>query len=140
MSFPRCIPVLAFGLAATASFAGAQSAAALPAGSRPARTEPILSAQIHAEITRLARQAAGITAVVSASSEPPAGTKPDEDEIVVLAPMTVTDKIPPDLNPPRETRAEKFFRTGTIAEHVGRKVTTRFWISGGQGLMLSFDF
>jgi len=140
MGFSLRIPALAFGLAATVSVAGAQSAAALPAGPGPARTEPILSAHIHAEITRLARQAAGITPAVPAAPEQPSGPKPDDEEIVVLAPMTVTERIPPDLNPPRETRAEKFFRTGTIAEHVGRKVTTRFWISGGQGVMLSFDF
>ena len=40
----------------------------------------------------------------------------------------------------QETPAEAFYRTGTIAEHVGKKITTRFWFASDKGFMLSFDF
>jgi hypothetical protein len=42
--------------------------------------------------------------------------------------------------PPPETVMASFFRTGTFAEHVGKKVTTRLWMHPRKGLMLSFEF
>ena len=76
----------------------------------------------------------------SGSPEGATSPKPSDEETLVLAPLTVIEKAPPDLTAPRETRAETFYRTGTIAEHVGKKVTTRFWFSSAKGLMLSFEF
>ncbi len=46
----------------------------------------------------------------------------------------------PDLTPPRENKAEEFIRTGTISQHVGKKVTTRLWMKGDEGIMLRFSW
>jgi len=140
MSFPIRIPTLALCLIVTGSIRGAPTEPTTPAATTTAKSGPILSGHIHAEITRLVRQDAGITTAVPDRPAEAPGPQPVDEEIVVLAPMTVTERIPPDLTPPRETRAEVFFRTGTIAEHVGKKVTTRFWFASDKGLMLSFDF
>jgi len=62
------------------------------------------------------------------------------DRPVALAPFIVRGDPPlPEVVPPRETSSEKFFRTGTVFQHVGRKTTSRFWIKGDRGLMVSFS-
>ena len=107
------------------------------------RAEAVLAipptATIHREITRLVRQRAGMFVV------PPAPDLKTEsleirDDLLVLDPVIVREKRTSSLSRPPETAAEEFYRTGTILEHVGRKVTTRFWFSSGKGIMLSFDF
>jgi hypothetical protein len=128
---------LALGLIAISTVLCAQAEPGV-SGATPARP-PVLSEHIHGEIARLVRRDAGFIATPG-KREVQAPPKLDEDEVLILSPMTVTKKAPPNLAPPRETPAEAFFRTGTIAEHVGKKVTTRFWFSSAQGLMLSFNF
>lgn len=77
-----------------------------------------------------------IQPVVETPAEPVAGPS----AVVVLAPVVVTTHRPPDLSTPRENRVEEFFRTGTLAERIGRKVTTRLWMRGDQGVMLSLSW
>jgi hypothetical protein len=61
------------------------------------------------------------------------------ENVVVLDKLVVREKRTPAIPPAvHETPVDKFFRTGTIAEHIGKKVTTKFWFSGERGLMLSF--
>lgn len=65
---------------------------------------------------------------------------PSLDGVLKLEPVLVgVERI---SNPmlPSETRFDHFVRTGTIAEHVGQRVTTRFWMRGDKGVMISFSW
>jgi hypothetical protein len=60
--------------------------------------------------------------------------------VLRLDPLIVmSDKEIPDFTPPRESSMAKFFRTGTISKHVGKKTTTRLWSSGDAGVVLTFS-
>ena len=63
----------------------------------------------------------------------------NDDEITELPNYTVEETKLPELTFRRENVVQAFFRTGTIAQHVGKKITTRFWAKGDEGLMLSFS-
>ena len=108
----------------------------VPTVSKPASDPPPAPAgRVQHEITRLLREDAGL------SSKADPGIPPIEspDEVLVLDPIVVTEKKTPVLPPAlHETPVNAFIRTGTIAEHVGRKVTTRFWFS--DALRLSFSW
>jgi len=93
---------------------------------------------VQAETIRLIREDAKSGPV---SLKPPAPESAQEtvEGVQVLDRFVVRgEKEIPDFSPPRETSLEKFFRTGTISQHVGKKVTTRLWASGDAGLVLSF--
>ncbi|HEX2100577.1 MAG TPA: hypothetical protein VHF69_07945 [Candidatus Synoicihabitans sp.] len=61
-------------------------------------------------------------------------------DVVQLDAVVVTERKPPSPDRSRETHVEEFFRTGTIREHVGRTVTSRLWVKGDRGVMLSFSW
>ncbi len=63
-----------------------------------------------------------------------------DDAVQVMDPVVVTRKRPPEIKVPRETSVEEFFRTGTVAEHVGSKVTSRLWMKGDKGVMWSLSW
>ncbi|MEO6002455.1 MAG: hypothetical protein ABIZ04_11955 [Opitutus sp.] len=72
-------------------------------------------------------------------AEVPTAAPANAEGVVVLDPFDVSgDRDVPDLSLPRENRVEKFFRTGTFRQYIGKKVTTRFWSSGADGVVLSF--
>lgn len=75
----------------------------------------------------------------SGNSVGPAQREPLSDGVLALNPFIVTAPAMPSEQP-RETQVEKFIRTGTIWQHVGKKVTTRFWMKGDEGLMLRFSW
>ena len=52
---------------------------------------------------------------------------------LVLEPMIVEEGKLKGLPPP-ETKSEKFFRTGTLWQRIGRKFTQEIWFGRGQGL------
>ena len=104
-----------------------------------AKTTPARSEPIRIEIARLICQ----KAVALAERKVPDVNNPTKTEgngAFILPPFTITTKRPPKIPMTQETPVEAFYRTGTIAEHVGKKITTRFWFSSAKGFMLSFDF
>jgi hypothetical protein len=105
----------------------------------PGNREQLPRLTIQSEMSRLVRQDAE-----KANSpdlfKPVTPNEGDADDMVSLEPMVVVTQKSPDFTPPRETSAERFFRTGTMIQHVGRKVTTRFWMKGDRGIMLSLGF
>ncbi|MEO6994281.1 MAG: hypothetical protein ABI273_11675 [Lacunisphaera sp.] len=77
---------------------------------------------------------------VSAPELVPSPVAPDPGTLI-LERFLVTKRAPEKVKmPPPETIMQSFFRTGTFAEHVGKKVTTRLWMHPRKGLMLSFEF
>lgn len=76
----------------------------------------------------------------SQKTKPPADDAGANEGVLMLAPLTVKGLREPRVTPFQETWVEHFFRTGTIVQHVGRKATTRLWMKGDRGLMLSFNF
>ena len=69
-----------------------------------------------------------------------ASTALPADNVVQMETVVVTTAKLPHLSTPRETPVEEFFRTGTIAEKIGRKVTTRLWMKGDEGVMLRLSW
>jgi hypothetical protein len=64
--------------------------------------------------------------------------EPLEGGVVLLEAFDVQgERELPNFTAPPETKPAKFFRTGNFAQHVGKKVTTRFWASGNAGLVWS---
>jgi hypothetical protein len=55
------------------------------------------------------------------------------EETLVLEPMIVEEEKLKNMPPP-ETKAQKFFRTGTIWEKVGRRFTKEFWLRPDRGI------
>jgi hypothetical protein len=92
---------------------------------------PPVPRDLHAEI--VARILAGAhsahpTPVPPAAAAPPVPAA----DVLVLETLRVTrDRAPTLPGPDPETTADRFFRTGTLAEHVGAKFTTRLWLYGG---------
>lgn len=138
---PGTLLVILLGFFCVASRLAAQSASmetSLPesAGfSVPATTD-----NIHWETVRLIHQDAQKLKLKHA---PVDGDKVAEKspDMLILDRLVVTKRPPETLPPPViETPVQQFFRTGTIAEHVGSKVTTHFWLHPELGLRLSFEF
>jgi hypothetical protein len=113
------------------------------------RTEPMMESAAQAEpkspISRLTRER--LRQVGLAKTAVLDGTKPSIVEgenqpasVVVMAPVVVQEGRPPELFIRRENEVEKFFRTGTFYENVGKKVTTKVWAKGDRGIMLSFSW
>ena len=63
--------------------------------------------------------------------------QPEEGVVLLEAFDVQGERDMPDFEAPPETTVAKFFRTGTISQHIGKKVTTRFWSSGDAGLVFS---
>jgi hypothetical protein len=77
---------------------------------------------------------------ISSPELSPSPIEPRSD-LLILERFVVTKRVPEKVEmPPPETIMQSFFRTGTFAEHVGKRVTTRFWMHPRKGLMLSFEF
>jgi len=96
------------------------------------------------ETTQLLRKKAGeckladVTTGEVASDSTPQEKRPD---LLILERFVVTHRPPEKIElPPPETVVQKFLETGTFSSHVGKKVTTRFWMHPLKGLMLSFEF
>lgn len=108
-----------------------------------AETGPSIPSTLRQELGSLIRsdaaKAKAAAPVKTVTNVDPAATPPGG--AIMLDRMDVRGaRSLPEFAPLRETTMETFFRTGTIAEHVGKKVTTRFWSSGNAGLVLSFRF
>lgn len=91
---------------------------------------------------QLIRENAGKFGLTDISSPElsPSPIEPRSD-LLILERFVVTKRAPEKVEmPPPETVMASFFRTGTFAEHVGKKVTTRLWMHPRKGLMLSFEF
>ena len=83
-----------------------------------------------------------LTREFSLSDQTPSGTTDTSmsPEVTAMEPFVVTiDKLPQFQNPP-EDPVQKFFRTGTLAQQVGRRVTTKLWMKGDKGVMMSFSW
>jgi len=83
------------------------------------------------QLSRLIREEHGIAAkeVAPAGEVAPVVT----GDTFHLEPMIVTEEKLKNLSPP-ETKVEKFFRTGTLWQRIGRKFTQEIWFGRGQGL------
>jgi len=64
----------------------------------------------------------------------------DDEKPLILSPMIITGRKPPPLLMPKESYSERYFRTGMLAQHVGKDVTTSFGFTRSKGLFLSLDF
>jgi hypothetical protein len=92
--------------------------------------------RMHRQLNQLIRQDAG---VVELAAAPVADDPPVAADTLLLEPMIVEEPKLEDLPPP-ETRAAKFFRTGTLWEKIGRRFTKRFWMKGDRGIMFSISW
>ena len=92
--------------------------------------------------TQLIRENAGKFKLADVSVPDTAPDVPEtRPDLLILERFVVTKRAPEKLQlPPPETVMQTFFKTGTFAEHVGKKVTVRFWMHPWKGLMLSFEF
>lgn len=112
--------------------------AAGPLSAEPPTPDDTTARPDRRELTRLVREDAGRLPAPTHASPAPSGSDTPTEMVVALAPLVVEERIPPLPEPVRETKVKEFFRTGVLAEKVGRKVTTRFWVKGDRGIMLSF--
>jgi hypothetical protein len=62
------------------------------------------------------------------------------EDILALDPYDVTVGKPIVLPPTFHVSPQNFVRTGVIARHVSKKVTTYFWAKGDDGLMFTVAF
>jgi len=109
---------------------------ALPAG-EDGEAAIMTKTRVHRQLNQLIREKAGIAPRAVA---PVAGEPADVAEgTLVLEPMIVEEEKLKNLPPP-ETKPEKFFRTGTIWERIGRRFTKRFWMKGDAGIMFSLSW
>ena len=97
---------------------------------------------VHWETTQLLRKKAGEFKLSDVATQENATTPPEKrPDLLILERFVVTRRPEEKISmPPPVTNVQEFFRTGTIASHVGKKVTTRFWMHPWKGLMLSFEF
>ena len=99
-------------------------------------------ADVRWETTQLLRKKAGEFKLSDVATQEDAVTPPEKrPDLLILERFVVTRRPAEEiaLSPP-VTGVQHFFETGTIASHVGKKVTTRFWLHPWKGLMLSFEF
>ena len=131
--------LFALGCLANGSLLCAQSAGGV-AESAPTGDPPFVPAEkMHGKIANLIQGDAKAIKLAGKPEPAPAAEKSDDD-VLVLAPFQVSARKLPDLSPPVETRLDKFYRTGTLAEHVGKNVTTSVGVSRERGLTLDFRF
>jgi hypothetical protein len=100
---------------------------------------PSATDNVHWETTRLIQQDAHQFELKRTPAQHSSG--PDAPDLLILDRLVVKQR-PPETLPPVgiETGAQEFFRTGTIAEHIGTQVTTHLWLHPSLGLRLSFEF
>jgi hypothetical protein len=94
------------------------------------------------ETTQLLRKKAGEFKLSDVASQEDTVTPPEKrPDLLILERFVVTRRPAEQISvPPPVTGVQHFFETGTFASHVGKKVTTRFWMHPWKGLMLSFEF
>ena len=131
--------LLAFGCLAGAPLLRAQSAGGV-AEAAPTGDPPFAPAvKLHGKIASLI-QGDAKALPASKKPEPETVSEKSDDNVLVLAPFLVSGRRVPNLSPPVETRLDKFIRTGSLAEHVGRNITTSVEVSRERGLTLNFRF
>ncbi len=106
----------------------------------PGFSVPSSADNVHWETIRLIRRDAQKFKLKNGTVAPVTTTESAPD-LLILDRLVVKQRPPETLPPPIiETQIQEFFRTGTIAEHVGSQITTRFWMHPTLGLRLSFEF
>ena len=88
------------------------------------------------------------TLTMSSATNPPSSTKDSmtvknafaTEDILALDPYEITEGKPIILPPTFHPSAQDFFRTGVIAMHESKKVTTYLWAKGDDGLMFTVSF
>jgi len=93
--------------------------------------------RVQRQLNQLIREKAGIAPLAVAPTE--AGPADVAEGTQQLEPMIIEEEKLKALPPP-ETRVEKFSRTGTLWEKVGRTFTKRFWMKGDQGIMFTLSW
>lgn len=133
-------PASALTLLAFAALSPAQLFAEALNPAAPRSSAPAVS--MHREAIRLIREDAvrELAAAEDKAKNGEAPTRPPAEKVLTLAPLVIEGKRAEDLSIPPETSFNKFVRTGTLAQHPGRKVDTRFWMRGDAGIMLTFSF
>lgn len=129
---------LALGLLLGSPLLPAQAVSALPAAATDPMATAVPTTPLRREALRLIREDVATAATPAEAAQPAASATETAGEVVTLAPFVVQEQKTPDFSTPRETPTQTFFRTGTVARHVGEKVTTQLWIRGDRGVMLSF--
>ena len=106
----------------------------------PGFSVPTGNANVRWETVRLIHQDAQKLKLKQAPIE--IGASAERSPDLLILDRVVVRKRPPETLPPPviETHVQQFFRTGTIAEHVGTNVTTHFWLHPDHGLRVSFEF
>lgn len=127
----RALWPVAVGCLVGATTVRAQSEWATASAPRP----PTVKEEMH----RLLRTEAANLFVTPAQGTPTAQIAA-VSEVDMIAPVIVRGERVPDLRFDRETRTERFFRTGTFSRQVGPRVTTRCWARGDAGVMLSYSW
>lgn len=111
----------------------------------PSLADPSFSPvpEVHWEAADLGRKDAtklNLIAVSNPEIDSPTQTEHRPD-VLILERLVVTQRPPDKIEMPRPIpKLRDFFDSGNIAVHVGRKITTRFWLHPHKGLMLSFEF
>lgn len=134
------LAAVVFGFTAVAATLTAQAHAPAAGSAAAATTKPRAARTVRAEILQVIRHEA---AQISVSTKPAAMDLPDDvlgEPVIMLDPVVVEGPKVPDLSRPRENRVQEFFRTGTIKEQVGPRITRRLWVRGDKGVMLSFSW
>jgi|GEM_PF-5666622 len=88
------------------------------------------------------------TLTMSSATNPPSSKKDPmtlknaaaTEDILSLDPYEIIAGKPIVLPPTFHPSAQDFFRTGVIAMHQSKKVTTYFWAKGDDGLMFTISF
>jgi hypothetical protein len=109
----------------------------LPGPAQSAEPRPPLETPLRHKAIDLIRQDVATNSKESQPS-PPRLSQSSSEDVTTLSPVIVEGRKVPDISTPRERPVEEFFRTGTIAERIGPKVTTQLWMRGDRGVMLSF--
>lgn len=58
----------------------------------------------------------------------------EEDSVLTMKQLVISGERLIELNERSETPVQSFIRTGTLAEHVGKKFTSRLWVRGDRGI------
>lgn len=100
-----------------------------------ASAEPVKPSKtkMQQQLNRLIRAEAGLVVTGPVVVAKGAGPEAVAEETLELEPMIIEEQKLEELPPP-ETKAEKFFRTGTVWKKVGPKFTRQFWVGRGRGI------
>jgi hypothetical protein len=105
-----------------------------------ASPEPSPAKKRHSELARLLKEdAAAVRQREPAESD--VLPKENTEGVVVLDRHVVGGERVPEFFPPPEPAFEKFIRTGTIWQRVGKNGrVVRVWMKGDRGIMIDFPF